>query len=306
MRPNLIARVVATLALTVGLGGVARAERDHLVHKVQKGDTLGLLAAEYYGDRDQAVFIMDANKIKHGRELAPGEKLRIPLSREVTTKVGDTFEELARTHLGDARRGRVLAEFNRMAADETLGAGRVVVIPFHAIHTAAAEESLASIAAARFGDSKNAALLRGYNFLERDSIRAGESIIIPIIDLKVRSSALPPPDAESAGRKEKREKVAKDAAVALARAHGAWRSADYAEVKRALIDLDLDFLDTDQAVKVGTRLGAAYVALGDTDSAMSTFRRVLERRAASTMSPYQFSPRILAVWRKAGGAVEGG
>lgn len=284
--------------------GPARADRDYLIRDVQTGDTLALLAAEYYGDRNQAVFIMDANKIKHGRDLTVGEKLRIPLSRDVTTRVGDTFEELARTHLGDARRGPYLAEFNRMSATETPSAGRVIVIPFHAVHTAAAEESLASIAAARFGNSKNAALLRGYNFLGRDSIHAGESIIIPIIDLKVRSAALPPPDPESAARKQKRERIAKSATVALTRAHVAWRRLGYNDVKRALIDIDLDFLDTDQAAKIAMRLGAAYIALGDIDSAEATFRRVMERRPSTAMSPYYYSPRVREIWLKAGGLVD--
>lgn len=298
-------RWVQVAAFVIALLGVGRAsaERDHLVHQVRAGDTLALLAAEYYGDRAQAVFIMEASGIRHGRDLVPGEKLRIPLSREVTTRVGDTFDELARTYLGDARRGRYLAEFNRMAANDTPSAGQLLVIPFHAVHTAAAEESLASIAMARFGNSKNAALLRGYNFLTRDSISRGESIVIPIIDLKVRASALPPPDPESAARKIKREKVAKNAAIAMTRADVAWRRLAYAEVKRALIDLDLDFLDSDQAGKVAMRLGAAYVALGDVVSAESTFRRVMERRTTIKMDPYYYSPRVRALWEKVGGAV---
>jgi len=300
-----VVRAAAPLALVALLAGLALADRDHLVHKVQKGDTLGLLAAEYYGDRRQAVFIMDANNIKHSRELKPGERLRIPMSRKVTTEVGDTFAELAQTHLGDARRGRYLAEFNRMSPDETLGAGRELTIPFHAIHTAAGDETVASIAAARFGDSKNAALLRGYNFLERDVIHAGERLIIPIIDLEVRASALPP-DAESKARRERRENMAKEAEAARVRAQAAWRRGDYAGVKKALFELDLDFLDADLAAKVGLLLGSAYVSLGDEDSALTTFRRVLVRQPKTTVNAYWYSPRIRAVWAEAGGAVEGG
>lgn len=291
--------VAVALALLVALAAPAAADRDYVVHKVKDGDSLGLLAAEYYGDRNHAVFIMVANKLLHPRPLKPGEKIRIPVSREVTVAVGDTWDELAQTYLGDRRRGRYLAEFNGTTADRTLAAGVTVTIPFHVTHTAAAPEPVAQISLAYFGDSANAAMLRGYNFLDRDTINKGETLVIPIHHVKVRDSAMPPVDAESKARTDKRRVMMEAAGRALPRALAAWRRTDYGGVKRDLIEVDLDFIDADRAAAIGCLLGAAYVALGDEDSALATFRRVLERAPGTTLSPYRYSPRILAVWKKA-------
>ncbi|MBK9032645.1 MAG: LysM peptidoglycan-binding domain-containing protein [Myxococcales bacterium] len=296
---RLLATVAVALALTVA--GPARADRDYLIYKVRPGDTLALLAAEYYGDRTHAVFIMVANKLDHPRALKPGEKLRLPVSRVVTVAVGDTFEGLAQAYLGDKRRARYLAEFNGLDPADSLAAGAQLTIPFHVVHTAAGEESLGSIAAAYFGDSKNGPLLRGYNFLDRDTLAAGESIVIPINHVKVRASAMPPVDAESKARTQKREQMMEIATRALPRAADAWRAGAYADVKRELIAVDLDFVDGDRAAALGQLLGAAYVALGDEVSARAAFQRVIERRPRTTMSVYWYSPRIVAVWTKAGG-----
>ena len=48
------------------------------IHKVKAGDTFELLAAEYYEDRNDAVFLLVANHLKHPRKLVAGEKIRVP------------------------------------------------------------------------------------------------------------------------------------------------------------------------------------------------------------------------------------
>ncbi len=299
----LLALLLIVGALVVGARS-ARADRDYIVHVVKPGDSLDLLAAEYYGDRHHAIFIMVANHMDHPRPLKPREKLRVPVTRDVTAAVGDTFEGLAQVYLGDKRRASFLADFNGVSVDDGLAAGTVLTVPFHVVHTAAGTETLDSIAAAYFGDSKNAALLRRYNFLDRDVLEAKDTIVIPIRHVKVRESALPPVDAESRARTEKRKAIEAAASRALPLAQAAWRAGDAAEVRRGLIGLDLDFLGAERAVAIGMLLGAAYVALGDDDSARAAFHRAIERRPAAVMRAYGYSPKIREVWRKAGGAVE--
>ena len=298
-------RAAVVLLVLLLAAGTAAADRDYLVHKVKEGDTLGLLAAEYYGDRNHAVFIMVANKLLHPRPLKKGEKLRIPVSRDVTVAVGDNWDGLAQSYLDDKRRGRYLAEFNGADPDGSLAAGIVISVPFHVTHTAATEESLTNISLAYFGDGNNARMLGGYNFLEKDAVAKGETLVIPIHHVKVRESVMPPVDAESKARLDKRRAMIDAAASALPRAQAAWRRGGYGDVKRELIELDLDVLDADRAAAIGALLGGAYVALGDEDSAMATFRRVIERAPRTTLSPYRYSPRIQAVWKKAGGASGG-
>lgn len=296
----------AALALVVllGLARAAAADGGFVTYRVKPGDTLQLLAAEYYGDRKHAVFIMVANKMLSPRPLRPGEKLRVPVTREVTAKAGDTFDGLAQVHLGDKRRATYLAEFNELDPTDTLAAGATLTIPFQVVHTASAPETLANIAGAYFGDSKNAGLLRGYNFLDHDAVAAGESIVVPINHVKVRASALPPVDAESKARNEKRRTMMEQAARALPRAEEAWRAGLYGDVKRELVAIDLDFLDSDVAATAGQLLGAAYVALDDEVSARAAFERAIERRPKGALSRYRYSPRIAEVWTKAGGKVE--
>jgi hypothetical protein len=302
-RGRLVAIFAAMLA-AASPGARADSPGGTMPYKVRAGDTLELIAAEYYGDRNDAVFIMVENKILHPRPLKAGERIKIPVSRDVTTSPGDSFETLAATYLGDARRGPFLAEFNGMSSAEGLAGGATLSIPFHVTHTAAAEESIASIAAAYFGDSKNADMLKRYNFLDKAAIEKGEAIVVPIFHVRVRASKLPPPDADSRTRAERRQKNSERAAAALPGAREAWRSGDFAGVKRELTGLDLDYLDTSVAVDIGVLLGSAYVAFDDADSALATFKRALERKPKHTLDPYDVSPKILEIWTRAGGRVE--
>ena len=50
------------------------------VHEVEKGDTLGKIAAKYYGDASLYMTIFEANKnqLKDPNEIVPGQKLVIP------------------------------------------------------------------------------------------------------------------------------------------------------------------------------------------------------------------------------------
>ena len=294
-------------ALAIGSGSPADAQdatSDVTVYRVRQGDTLDLIAAEFYGDRNKAIFIMVSNKILHPRPLKPGEKLKIPVTRHVTSSPGDTWESLAATYLGDGKRGGFLAEFNGQSPDDLI-AGTPVQIPFTIQHTAAGNEAISDIAKAYFGDGKNAALIRRYNFLEKDSIEKDDKIIVPITNVRLQASKMPAIDAEAKARRD-RQRIAKErAASALPAARQAWHDGDFAAVKAALaeVELDMDYVDTAQAIEIGLLLGAMHVAHGDTKPALEAFKRVLERRGSYQMSPYYFPPKIQAVWKEAGGTI---
>jgi hypothetical protein len=279
---------------------------DSVVYRVKAGDTFELIAAEYYGDRRYAVFVMVANRIPRARPLRPGERLRIPINRDVTTAPGDTIASLATTYLSDARRAQFLAEFNHLAPDASLPAGTHLVIPFHITHVASAEERLANIATVYFGDTKNAELLGRYNFLDRPVVAKGETILVPILHVRMRESKVLPGDDESTARTEKRQQIAARVVTALPTAMAAWRDGNFAAVKRELADLDVDYLDVNLAVDISILLGAAYLAVDDEDSAIARFTQALERKPRHSVSPYWFSPRVREVWVQAGGRVDPG
>lgn len=292
------------------LGGLAHAQAASSpagvsIHKVQKGDSLDLLAAEYYGDRRHKIYIMIENRLDHARELKPGERLRIPISSEVTVKVGDTLESLAAQHLGDERRARYLAEFNGLSTDSSVAAGMSLSIPLRVTYRASNDESLRAVAAALFADGDKAALLKDYNGLTVDKLEKGQTITVPIY-LRVQPAKRRPPDADSVALTAKRTEVLERARRVLPGARAAWKAGDYHAVKRDMAALvgDFPYLDADLVVEIGVLLGSAYVAFDDVDTARATFEQVLERSPRHALSAYDHSPKVREVWKKAGGTVD--
>jgi LysM repeat protein len=303
---RLSAALLVITSLAAAPAHAQDATNDTIVQRVKQGDTLELIAAEFYGDRTKAVFIMVENKLTHARPLKPGEKLRIPVSREVTSAPGDTFKSLAETYLGNAGRGRFLAEFNGLPPDDGLPAGTPITIPFTIVHIAQSTESISDIAKAYFGDGKNTELLRRYNFLDKAALEKGEQLIVPVYHVRLSAAKLPALDAESKARRDHRREAAARVARALPAARQAWKDGDFAGVKGALAQLepDLDYLDPGEAVDVSVLLGAAHVAYDDEELALATFRRAVTRQPQYVLRRYDYSPRVLAVWQKAGGKVE--
>jgi LysM repeat protein len=302
---------LVALAVALAVAGAPRrvlAQPDEgiQVHKVGRGDSLELLAAEYYGDRQHKIYIMIENRLDHPRPLKPGERLRIPVSHDVTTDNGDTLASLAQTYLGDARRARFLAEFNGLgdlASDTPLAAGMTVSVPLRVTYRAAAPATLHAIATAFFADGRKAQLLKDYNFLTDDTIDAGESITVPIY-LRVQSSKRRPPDAESAERIKRRTALIEEVRAALPIARAAWARGDFATVKElARFVPMLSYLDSELVAEVGVLLGSAYVAFDDQETARATFGQVLKRIPNHLLTTYDHSPKVRAVWQQAGGAV---
>ncbi len=298
--------IIVALLVIARVAYAQEPNNDTVTHRVRQGDTLELIAAEFYGDRTKAVFIMVENKMTHARPLKPGERLRIPVSREVTSAPGDTFESLAASYLGNARRGTFLADFNGMSPDDSLPAGTQLTIPFTITHTAQATESISDIAKAYFGDGKNADMLRRYNFIDKTSLEKGETLIVPVYHVRLSAAKMPPLDAESKARRDRRREASTRVAKALPAAHQAWHDGDFAAVKAALaqVEPDFDYLDTNEAVDCGIMLGEAHAAYDDADLAVAAFKRVLERSPKKVLRRYDYSPKIIALWQKASGAVE--
>lgn len=302
--------VAALIAAGVAAPRHAQAQAQEplrpVMYRVKQGDTLELIAAEFYGDRGKVVFILAENKLQHSRQLRAGERLRIPVSHEITSAPGDTFESLAVAYLGSARRGSFLADWSGIPQDESLPAGTQITIPFTVVHTAQNNESLSDVARLYFGDARNADMLRRYNVLEKTALDRGESLIVPAYQVRLNPSRQPGLDPESRTRRDRRREDSARAARALPAARLAWRAGDFDQVKTVLAPLDpeLDYLDADQAVDIGVLLGAAHVAFDETDAAMTCFKHVLDRQAQHALRRYDFSPKVLAQWQKAGGPIE--
>lgn len=297
--------VIASLALTLA-ARASHADAPHhtITYRVKQGDTLPLIAAEYYGDRNKAIFIMVENKIAHAKALKPGERLRIPVSREVTTSPDETWETLAGAYLGDPRRASFLADFNNMSAQESVPAGTSLHVPFSVTHKAEATETLANISAAYFGETKHAEMLRRYNFLEKNSIERGETIMVPVFHVRLQASKQPPPDAEAKRRQALRRSAASDAVTALPKAWQAWRAGEYTVIETLLLKIDPNYADAKHAMDVYLLLGLAHTAEGKVDLAIDDFKKVLALKPTYVLRKFDYSPRVLEVWGKAGGKSE--
>jgi hypothetical protein len=112
------------------------------------------------------------------------------------------------------------------------------------------------------------------------------------------------PSAEDQQRRERHRESNERAAKAIPAAQHAWRIGDYKAVEKELSDLDLDYLDTDAAIRVGLLLGSAQVAFDDHDGALATFRQVIRRKPGLALRKVDHSPKILKVWTEADGKVE--
>jgi LysM repeat protein len=299
---------VRALVVAAVLAGPALAQpnetADTVWYRAKQNDTYGFIASEYYGDRSKAVFIITENKIQRPAPLRGYERLRIPIIREITTSPGDSFQSLAASFLGDQRRGAFLAEANQMSPDDNLAAGTPLLIPFTVTHTADAKESLAQVAAQYYGDGKLAETLKAYNFLDKGTLDKGEAITIPSVNVRMHPRHVPPPDAEAKLRREKRRENGKLAATAIPIARHAWRTGDYATVKKILAEIDVAYVELLPAIEVGILLGSALVAFGDLDGATTAFRHVLDRKPSHTLRRVDHSPKVLAVWTKIQGPVE--
>lgn len=284
---------------------LADARTDTITVRAKQNDSFGLIASEYYGDRNKAAFILAENKIVHPKPLRPGQLLRVPVLRELVTAPGDTFPSLAEALLGDARRGGFLAEVNKLSPDDSLPAGVALVVPFTVTHTAQGTESLEALAANYYGDRKHADVLRRFNNLDKPAIEKGEAIVVPAFNLRMHPGrVLPSGDPDAKTRRAKREDTQRLAASALPAAKHAWRIGEYAAVKKQLEPVDPAYLDTAQAVELGILLGSAHVAFKEDEAALAAFRRVLDRKPSHKLRKLDHAPKVIAVWTKADGQVE--
>ncbi|MEO6777113.1 MAG: LysM peptidoglycan-binding domain-containing protein [Kofleriaceae bacterium] len=282
-------------------------DADFVQYKVKPGDTIDLVAAEFYGDHVRtSVFIVDENKWKTYRKLNPGERIRVPITREITTAKGDTLPELATKYLGDASRATYIAQLNHLEVTDIPAAGVALRLPFRVTHVAQTTESLAAIAQFYFGDAKQAELLRAYNNLgDKAALEKNDSIVVPVMSLRVHTERLPAPSAEALARRKQHANANEAAATALPAARLAQLQGDYAEVAKALAEIakQLEYLDEPAFGEAGMLLGTARVAAGDKAGATAVFGEVVAREPARTLSPYYASPTVIEAWSAAGGRV---
>ena len=151
-----------------------------VVYSSKPGDTPESIAADYYGNRSQAIFIIETNGLERDKPLKPGQKVRIPTAFHYRVHKGDTLEGLAQKFLDDKRRSPFLAAFSGLRPTDKLREGQDLLIPFQHVHRTEVPESLQSVARSFYGDASKAKLLADYNFRSAPMLAKGERVLVPI------------------------------------------------------------------------------------------------------------------------------
>ncbi len=307
---------VALLALLSSTPAQAKV----VVYSAKPGDTPESIAADYYGNRSQAIFILETNGLERDKPLKAGQKVRIPTAFHYRVHKGDTLEGLAQKFLDDKRRSPFLAAFSGLRPSDKLREGQDLLIPFQHVHRTEMPESLQSVARSFYGDASKAKLLADYNFRSAPMLAKGDRILVPVAHVHIRAVKLQPiverpvagskvkevplaptlapaPPKEAQKREaELAEKVGKELAVA----EKAYKDGSYSDVP-AMLDKVLTAEEPSEAQLAELfRLKAfAYVALGLDDLAVNAFREVLARKPDVALDEATVSPKIRAALERA-------
>ena len=308
--------VAAALIL---LGVAASASAKVVVYSSKPGDTPESIAADYYGNRSQAIFILETNGLERDKPLKPGQKVRIPTAFHYRVHKGDTLEGLSKKFLDDGRRSPFLAAFSGLRPTDKLREGQDLLIPFQHVHRTEVPESLQSVARSFYGDASKAKLLADYNFRSAPMLAKGERVLVPIGHVHIRAvrlqpvmekpivgskqKELPAPVLAPAPPKEaqKREaELAEKVGKSLAIAEKAYKDGSYSDVPAVLDKVLTEDEPSESQLAELFRLKAfAYVALGLDELAVNAFREVLARKPDVALDEATVSPKTRAALERA-------
>jgi nucleoid-associated protein YgaU len=307
------------LALLMLISTANAANARVVIYSAKSGDTPESIAADYYGNRAQAIFVIETNGLERDKPLRPGQKVRIPTAFRYRVRKGETLEALAQRFLDDKRRAQFLAAFNGMRPTDKLREGQDLVVPFQHVHRTDVPESLQSVARAFYGDASRAKLLADYNFRAAPMLAKGERILVPIAHVRIRAVRLqqpaperpvgkvakepPAPQLAAAPPKEaqKREaELAERVGKQLSIAEKAYKEGSYSDVPAVLDKVLTDEDPSEAQLAEIFRLKAfAYVALGLDELAVTAFREVLARKPDVALDEATVSPKIRAALERA-------
>ncbi|MCS6912034.1 MAG: LysM peptidoglycan-binding domain-containing protein [Myxococcales bacterium] len=302
--------------LLILLGPPARANR-YVTYLVREHDTPESIAAEYYGNRARAPFIIEFNSLPPGARLKPGQVLRIPTSYRYRLTPNETIQDVAQRLVGDRRRAPLLLELSGLKPTQPVAPGTEIQVPFHFIRVVLPGDTLVSIARRYYGDPTQARLIAAYNFRKspHQPLSPGERLVVPITHVRVRAVHLPrpalrrptpppgaprpPPEPEPDSQRLEAE-LAEQVRARLQEAEASYREGNYIEVPSTLIKL-LAEVDPSEAqlVEIYRLLACSYVALGETELAVRALREVLDRRPDFQFDPVMTSPKIRAALDRA-------
>ena len=293
-------RAIACLTTLVACAMLMPCRAHAFPHIVRSGETLARIAERVYGRVEAEQILVAANGLDSGRgfAIAPGMRLEVPAVGHHRVNAGETWPSLADQLLGSPDRSDVLAFANKAKSWIAPTEGQEIIVPYNLRYVSASGDSILTIAYRFLGDRDKAWMLHRYNHLGNQSLRRGELVLVPLVDLE-----LTPEGKEEAS-----------AAGALVRSEGA----GYARDAQRRTDTELPLLAADvhngryvDAVARGNRLlgsGAlskpqlalihqklveAYVALDAQGLAETSCLLWREADPAAVLDPVELSPKIV-------------
>ena len=294
------------------------AQAKAVIYTARAGDTVESIAADYYGNRSLALYVLEGNGLTKGSPIKAGQQLHIPTAFHYRLHKGDTLDGLSKRFLDTPRRAPFLAAMNNIKVSDRLHEGQELTIPFQFVHRPTAPESLQSIAQAFYGDSSRAKFLADYNFRTAPVVSKGEKLVVPISNVRVRSvriHAVPTmgegpeslemntPALQAAPVKEAQRReaeLAERVGALLSALENSYKAGQYSEVAGSLDKLLTEEDPSEAQLAEIFRLKAfAYVALDLPDLATQAFREVIARKPDLKLDEATVSPKIRAALDRA-------
>lgn len=176
----------AALAMSTALVATGASDAAAFTHVVSQGETLAQIAIKFYGTPRFETALVGANALDAhgGSAIVAGQPLEIPAPSHHRVEQNETWAELARIHLGDARRAETLARANGGVSWVQPSLGQEIEVPAVVAHIAAEGETMPQLAQRYLGDMNKAWELDGYNARKGDQkLLRGDIVLVPLLDV---------------------------------------------------------------------------------------------------------------------------
>jgi LysM repeat protein len=179
IRAAVVGLVLAASATLVG-------DASAFTHVVSQGETLAQIAITFYGTPRFETALVGANALDAhgGSAIVAGQPLEIPAPSHHRVAENETWAELARVHLGDAKRAEILARANGGVSWVQPATGQEIEVPAIVAHIAAEGETVPQLSQRYLGDVNRGWELDAYNNRRGDQrLLRGDVILVPLIDV---------------------------------------------------------------------------------------------------------------------------